>query len=536
MAPEKIGRYQVKSELGRGGMATVYRAYDPSFDREVAIKVLPREFLHDPQFHERFKNEIKTIAALEHPAIVPVYDVGDDDGVPYFVMRNMTGGSLSSQIEKGKFSIHDAARIIERLSSALAYAHKKGVVHRDLKPDNILFDDRGDPYITDFGVASFSSTPTNLTGTSAIGTPAYMSPEQAQGDKVDNRSDIYGLGVIIFQMLSGEQPYNADTPMAVAIKHITDPVPDILKNNPSLPMATDLVIKTAMAKNREDRYPSATELARAFRDLAKEDEDFPYTGESSRKPASAKKSTNNRMLIFGGIAVVGVIGLIVIIALGTFLFKRLAPTTASSDDPSATTDAAAGASGSEYFTEDFNGSIDNWSKYVITGNETELSLGASDGFLLFELPGKDQEFYANYSPHTYENVRITVKVDNQNQNVSNVGIICRYNEDKGWYEFNIASNGYYKILYRSWNDEKRGAAGAAIFDGATPEILTGKNVNEYVATCNGRTLSLSVNGVEVRSKIDNQFLLSEGSVGVGVGSLTKGPVEVGIDSISISQP
>ena len=163
MPPTKIGRYEIKSELGRGGMATVYRAYDPSFEREVAIKVLPSELLHDPQFRERFKREIKTIAALEHPAIVPVYDVGEDDGVPYFVMRYMPGGSLSNWIEKGKFSLQDAARIIERLASALAYAHKNGIVHRDLKPDNILFDNNGDPFISDFGVAKLTDSATNMT-------------------------------------------------------------------------------------------------------------------------------------------------------------------------------------------------------------------------------------------------------------------------------------------------------------------------------------------------------------------------------------
>ncbi|MDP2776580.1 MAG: serine/threonine-protein kinase, partial [Anaerolineales bacterium] len=151
--PEKIGRYIIKSELGRGGMATVYRAFDPSFDREVAIKVLPREMLHDPQFRSRFEREIKMVAGLEHPAIVPVYDVGDQDGQPYFVMRYMTGGSLSDWIKKEKFSIQDTARIIEKIARGLAFSHKKGIVHRDLKPDNILFDDNGAPFISDFGVA-----------------------------------------------------------------------------------------------------------------------------------------------------------------------------------------------------------------------------------------------------------------------------------------------------------------------------------------------------------------------------------------------
>ncbi len=309
MIPEKIGRYQVKAELGRGGMATVYRAFDPSFDREVAIKVLPREFLHDPQFHDRFKREIKTIAALEHPAIVPVYDVGEDDGVPFFVMRYMTGGSLTSQIQKGKFSIQDAARIIERLSSALAYAHKKGIVHRDLKPDNILFDSTGEPFISDFGIAKFGSASTNLTGSGIIGTPAYMSPEQAQGDQVDNRSDIYGLGVIIFHMLSGKQPYNADTPMGVVLKHVTAPVPEILKDNPSLPLATDTVIKTAMAKNRDDRYPTATHLSHAFNEAA-------HGNTKTLAPTSQPGSSGGkRGLIFGGVA------LLIILLAAAFFFK-----------------------------------------------------------------------------------------------------------------------------------------------------------------------------------------------------------------------
>ena len=295
-------------------MATVYRAYDPSFDREVAIKVLPRELQHDPQFHERFKREIKTIASLEHPAIVPVYDVGEEDGVPYFVMRYMTGGSLSTWIEKGKFSLQDAARIIERLASALAYAHKNGIVHRDLKPDNILFDNIGDPFISDFGVAKFTEASTNLTGSGIIGTPAYMSPEQAQGEAVDNRSDIYGLGVIIFQMLSGKQPYNATTPMGVAVKHITEPVPEILKANPGLPAETDTIIKTAMAKNKDNRYPTATALSQAMNKAA-------FGGE---KKSSSLSAAGAAAPASGGSQIGFIIGGVIVIAAalaGAYYFR-----------------------------------------------------------------------------------------------------------------------------------------------------------------------------------------------------------------------
>ena len=165
-------------------MATVYLAYDPRFEREVALKVLPREMLHDPQFRVRFEREAKTIAKLEHSAIVPVYDVGEEDGQPYFVMRYMTGGTLSDRLAKGPLSLQNAAHVIDRIASALDEAHAKGFIHRDLKPGNILFDRAGEPYISDFGIAKFTSSQTNVTGSAIVGTPAYLSPEQAQGDGI----------------------------------------------------------------------------------------------------------------------------------------------------------------------------------------------------------------------------------------------------------------------------------------------------------------------------------------------------------------
>src|SRR6185436_15641622 len=271
MQPEKIGIYEVKSELGRGGMATVYRAYDPRFEREVAVKVLPSELLHsDPQFRLRFEREAKIIAQLEHSAIVPVYDVGEADGQPYFVMRYMNGGSLSDRIKAGGLTIEDASRILGTIAPGLDEAHAYGIIHRDIKPSNILFDKRDNLYISDFGIAKLSQAQSgNVTGSAIIGTPAYMAPEQAQGDEIDGRADIYSLGIILYEMVTGRQPYEADTPMAVAIKHITDPVPYILNANPKLPEGMNAIIQTAMAKNRNDRFPTAVDMTNAVRDLAR---------------------------------------------------------------------------------------------------------------------------------------------------------------------------------------------------------------------------------------------------------------------------
>lgn len=269
MEPQKIGRYEIKSELGRGGMATVYKAYDPRFEREVALKVLPREMMHDANFRVRFEREAKTIASLEHPAIVPVYDVGEEDEQPYFVMRYMTGGSLADEIEKGPVPIKEAAKLMDRLGPALDQAHSKGIIHRDLKPGNILFDRAGEPYVSDFGIAKIAQgQSTTVTGGAIIGTPAYMSPEQAQGEPLDGRSDIYALGVILYEMLAGSQPYQATTPMAVVVKHITDPIPHILDVNPRLPAGIEVIIEKAMAKNPDDRFATAGEFAAALNALA----------------------------------------------------------------------------------------------------------------------------------------------------------------------------------------------------------------------------------------------------------------------------
>ena len=263
MIPDIIGRYTVQSEIGRGGMATVYQAHDPRFDRTVAIKVLPREFLHDPEFRARFEREARTIAALEHSAIVPVYDYGEQDGQLYLVMRYMPGGSLADRLQQGPMSIEEAAEVIKRVGSALDSAHKQGIIHRDLKPGNILLDQHGDAYLADFGIAHLSSAATALTASGRlVGTPAYMSPEQVYGDKaLDGRSDIYAIGIILYQMLTGEMPYRADTPAKVMMQHVMEPVPNILADKPDLPVACERVIKKALAKERDERYPTVTDMA-----------------------------------------------------------------------------------------------------------------------------------------------------------------------------------------------------------------------------------------------------------------------------------
>ncbi len=265
MHPQRIGRYEIRGVLGQGGMATVYRAYDPLVKREVALKVIQGGLDVDPAFRERMIREAQAIAALEHPAVVPIYDFGESDGALYMVMRLMQGGSLKERLRRGPLSPEETLQVVRRLASALDEAHRLGIVHRDLKPGNVLFDRFGNAYLADFGVARLSGAGTTLTGGHTLGTPAYMSPEQAQGAKdLDGRSDVYALGAMIYQMLTGQWPYQGDTPVEIMLKHIQEPPPDLRALRPDLPEAVAEVIRRAMAKAREERYPTAGALAEAL--------------------------------------------------------------------------------------------------------------------------------------------------------------------------------------------------------------------------------------------------------------------------------
>ncbi|MBI5934557.1 MAG: serine/threonine protein kinase [Chloroflexi bacterium] len=318
MQPEKIGHYEIKSELGRGGMATVYKAYDPRFEREVAVKVLPPEMLHaDPNFRLRFQREAKIIAQLEHPSIVPVYDVGEENNQPYFVMRYMNGGSLAERIKKSVYSIDDATRLLEHIAPGLDEAHAKGIVHRDLKPSNILFTAKEIPCISDFGIAKLSEAEAgNFTGSAIIGTPAYMSPEQAAGNAVDHRTDIYALGIILYEMVTGRQPYKSETPMGLALKHITEPVPSILEARPDLPAWMEEVISSAMAKDPNDRYSSAQQLVDALQSHLNDEtvaritrrEPKPVKPSPVAKTAVLKKRRFNPTFLIIILLVLGLIG------------------------------------------------------------------------------------------------------------------------------------------------------------------------------------------------------------------------------------
>ncbi|MBN1287617.1 MAG: serine/threonine protein kinase [Anaerolineae bacterium] len=269
----KNGAYELVEKIGEGGMAIVYRAYQTAFrdKRAVAIKVLAPNLLANNDFIERFNNEASTAAQLQHIHIVPIFDYGVENNTIYVVMPLLAGGSLAERIERKDLprpSLSEISNMLDQIADALDYAHDKGVVHRDVKPANILLDERGNAYLTDFGIAKLVARGESAT-TEAIGTANYIAPEQAQGRPISHAVDIYSLGVLVYQLTTGRLPFIGSSQIAIAMQHVKEPPPPPRQINPNLPVEIDVVLLRALAKEPQQRYPTAGAFAEAFAEAVK---------------------------------------------------------------------------------------------------------------------------------------------------------------------------------------------------------------------------------------------------------------------------
>lgn len=547
MNQAQIGRYEIKSEIGRGGMATVFHAYDPRFKRDVAIKVLPAEFLHDPTFRARFDREAQIIASLEHPAIVPVYDYGEENGQPYLVMRFMTGGTLSDRLKKGPLSLSEAAQILSRLAPALDEAHNRGIVHRDLKPANILFDSNDEAYLTDFGIARLTAATTSLTGSAILGTPAYMSPEQARGDPdIDGRSDIYSLGAILFEMLTGKQPYQSTTPMGVVLKHLTEPVPNLRDFYPDLPVESQAIISRAMAKDRQQRFSTAREMASAQEALARgqpnlrtpvQDKQNSTVGQTRQlKPvASSGRKIPIWLWVAGGIVALAVFcgALALLVAGGALLTGSPSMTTeapASIPSTVGTTESLVTPAPqlSSTFEDDFSDPSSGWEP----GSHVSSRTGYDAGGYRFFIDQADTMDWATPGLD-FTDVRLEVAADKIAGADDNLfGVLCRYVDENNFYLLGISSDGYYNI--GKYQQGKYRVIGQEEGQGFNQAIHQGKTRNHMRAECIGTTLTLYVNDTNVASVNDADF--SSGDIGLAAAALDIPGTDILFDNFSAQIP
>lgn len=534
---QMLGAYRIISQVGEGGMATVYKAYQSSMDRNVAIKVLPQQLAESEEFVKRFQQEARTIAKLEHPYILPVFDYGEEKGTAYFVMRYLEAGTLKEKMSAGQLSLDEINRIFMQLTDALGYAHAHGVVHRDLKPANVLVDSDGNLFLTDFGIAKLlESASPRLTQTSAImGTPAYISPEQAAALPVDQRSDIYSLGVILYEMVIGRVPFVADTPLAVILKHLNDPLPPPSTVKPDISPSIEQVIIKALAKEPDNRFNNTTEFVSAWRSALTGIQPIEKTSNSDlpqivpnvqtpRKPAQVTKAVSKPGRTVTNFA----IGCVVIVCLATATVGMFGLASSFLNSPSST--PAAENTPVTVMDVPLPTTIpDNAANVILEDNFSDLNGGwgtISDSNSLVQYDSDalrtivyTKGWFVWSTPNTivYKNVHLeTTVINNGTDQDTAFGLMCNQQADgQSFHYFAITPNGQYVIA----------RADSGVIEGFLTNSkqwgysnLIPRNASSYRvgADCGNGRLTLYVNGQEIDSVDDSTY--TSGRVGVVVWS------------------
>lgn len=470
---QMLGPYQIISQVGQGGMATVYKAYHAAMDRYVAIKVLPYQFMHDSVFLGRFQQEVHLIAKLEHAHILPVYDFGESEGLPYLVMRFLDGGTLKNRmrsrsqdvVDRPDLSMVEIDHIFTQIADTLSYAHDQGVIHRDIKPSNIMLDHRGDVFLTDFGIAKLVESTIEFTSTGNVtGTPFYMSPEQAQGQKVDQRSDVYSLGVVLYEMLTGQVPYEAETSLAVILKKLQEPLPQPSSINPAISPIMEAVVRKALEANPAQRFNTIQEFETAWKQAYTTASVVPQVPAVARRetqartrprtpqaaiatstaPKVAPRTTIRLSQALIAIAIITVIGCIFLGGGGLFLgLISGKPAVTSSLEITNATDITPHPSISLPFQDNFSDpSTSIWPR---VRNNDYITDYENEGYRIWVNQSKP---ILTVSPGLqFSDAQIEVdanKIGGPDEN--QFGVLCRYNKTtQTAYIFTLTSNGYYSI-------------------------------------------------------------------------------------------
>jgi len=531
----RLGRYEVRERIGRGGMATVYRAWDMNLERLVAVKVLHEHLAEDPDFKNRFEREAKLVAALSHPNIVQVFDFDHEErnGEPlyYMVMPLITGPTLRAKMEQAKasgkrLSLDEIEKVVEAVCGALGYAHQQGMVHRDVTPANILYNNGGGIVLADFGLAKLASSVAMTQTGMTTGTPIYMSPEQATGDALDARSDIYSFGVVLYEMLTGVAPFNGDTAYSIILQHVNDDVPLDKLAESGTAKAIQAVVLQALAKAPEDRFQNAGALAVNFRDAALGNL---ATGVRSgvgtvMLPVAAKKAQHEKSLPYRSLLGLAGIAALGIVLLGVTLRPVIAPDVAPLPTLRVLSTIAAplGNSMTESsveFTDDF--STKQHSAWMLTSSTDQLYRKFEDGVLRIRnmLPATAATTTINRRSAEYGRpitIVADLRLSDKSQTPSATGIVFRYRSDDEYYVFAFDGQRRVSMWLRKsgkWTELRNLRERWTPSDAVKPP----GEVNSLRVVVNEDSLIGSINGREViRIKTESQIM----SGGVGVYTAT----------------
>ena len=558
----RLGKYQVGSEIGQGGMGTVYKGYDPTLERYVALKVMAPHLTWEEEFVERFLREARAAARLRHPNIVTIYDVGRDRGWYYFSMDYVEGKTVAQRIEeRGRTSIEEALKILRPLASALDYAHEKGLVHRDIKPSNVVVSDDGHVTLMDFGIAR-ASRATRLTRSGAVmGTPEYMAPEQARGDEVDRRTDQYALGVIAYEMLVGKAPFKAESTPTLLYKIVHESPPPLSDARPDLPRAATAVLARALAKERGERYPTCTAFVDAL-ERARQPSRAPARPSRPGVPVETRtgEGPSKRLLGLGGVgllvaglvclglAAVGVVtGLIALggasrgsqdatdtaAALQPVTVTRYASPTNTSPPPSATpridtpvppTDTPSPLQDAILFEEDFENPWTGWEIGEYQGGSLNTENGAyvvTSGGELKWMWGVAGLFFTDAA---IEVDATQVQAGPADDN--DYGIGCRIQPGGDGYHLLVSGDGFYGIYLR------KDASFVPLIEFQKSDVVRRGNATNHIrAVCDGSTFSLWVNDRLLATADDTTY--SGGDIALMTTSYEDAPSEIWFDNLVV---
>lgn len=550
----RLGRYELRERLGKGGMAVVYKGWDTNLERPVAIKVLHEYLVEEQDFRARFEREAKVVASLDHPNIVQVYDfdVAERGGQPiyYMVMKYIPGKSLRALMEADaqtgqRLTMTEITNVMSSVCSALQYAHQRGMVHRDVTPGNILFDEQGRAVLADFGIARIVTSQRVTQSGTTSGTPLYMAPEQGIGEAGDQRSDLYSLGVILYEMLTGKPPYDADSAVAVLLKHINEPVPSVLLKNSQIPAALDAVVMRAMAKDADERFQTAGELLMAYEAAittndATRRQDLNRTEPMS--PVVVKPETTNRrpMWLYSAI---GVIGLAMLAAIGTLISRNTsnpaATLTLAVPTSNARPFAPSMTSGPREFTETFD-AADKAPYWPITLDDPDIYRQIENGVYHIRHTLPAAAVTTIYFPTMSFNSQTVYTADftltDKNAPDTASGIVFRFRDDDNYYVFAVNGMGQVSIWSR-FNGEWQELRGLSKEWTDTTAAKPLGQANQLKLVDDLRTLRGYVND-QLVIEVESEPKLTRGAIGIYLASsaspLTKDPfAEVMVDNFSV---